>query len=181
MGMTSDLLATVGWKIGDQVTYCLEGAVFVGGAVVQWLRDGLGLIKESSDVERLVRDTPDSGGVYFVPAFVGLGAPHWDPYARGAILGLTRGTTAAQLAVAALESMAFQSRDVLRAMERVSGVRLERLKVDGGASVNDRLMQFQADILDVPVDRPVRRRRPRPWEPPTLPDWKSAIGTDWRM
>lgn len=154
VGMSSDLLATVGWKLGDQVTYCLEGAVFVGGAVVQWLRDGLGVINESADVETLVRDTPDSDGVYFVPAFVGLGAPHWDPYARGTIFGLTRGTTAAHLAVAALESMAFQSRDVLRAMESVSGVGLERLKVDGGASVNNRLMQFQADILDVAVDRP---------------------------
>jgi glycerol kinase len=152
--MSSDLLATVGWKLGDEVTYCLEGAVFVGGAVVQWLRDGLGIIQQSSDVESLVRQTDDSGGVYFVPAFVGLGAPHWDPYARGTILGLTRGTTAAQIALAALESMAFQSRDVLRAMETVSGVSLERLKVDGGASVNDRLMQFQADVLGVPVVRP---------------------------
>jgi glycerol kinase len=154
VGMSSDLLATVGWKLGDEVTYCLEGAVFVGGAVVQWLRDGLGIIKQSSDVESLVRQTRDSGGVYFVPAFVGLGAPHWDPYARGTIVGLTRGTTAAQIALAALESMAFQSRDVLRAMETVSGVRLERLKVDGGACVNDRLMQFQANVLGVPVVRP---------------------------
>jgi glycerol kinase len=154
VGLTSNLLATVGWKLGDRVTYCLEGAVFIGGAVVQWLRDGLGLIKESSEIESLIHSTPDSGGVYFVPAFVGLGAPHWDPYARGTIIGITRGTTAAQLALAALESMAFQSRDVLHAMERVSGVTLNRLKVDGGASVNDRLMQFQSDILGVPVVRP---------------------------
>jgi glycerol kinase len=154
VGLTSDLLATVGWKIGSDVTYCLEGAVFVGGAVVQWMRDGLRVISKSADIERLASETPDSGGVYLVPAFVGLGAPHWDPYARGAIFGLTRGSTAAHIAVAAIESMAFQSRDVLLAMESVSGVRLERLKVDGGASVNDRLMQFQADILNVPVERP---------------------------
>jgi glycerol kinase len=154
VGLTSDLLATVGWRLANRITYCLEGGVFVGGAVVQWLRDGLEVIVASSEIERLTRESTDSDGVYFVPAFVGLGAPHWDPYARGAIFGLTRGSTAAHIAVAALESMAFQSRDVLRAMEEVSGVRLERLKVDGGASVNDRLMQFQADILGVPVDRP---------------------------
>jgi glycerol kinase len=154
VGLMSDLLATVGWKMGGEVTYCLEGAVFVGGAVVQWLRDGLGVIATSSEIERLARESTDSGGVYFVPAFVGLGAPHWDPYARGAIFGLTRGSTAAHIAVAALESMAFQSRDVLQAMQSISGVHLQRLKVDGGASVNDRLMQFQADILNVPVDRP---------------------------
>jgi glycerol kinase len=154
VGITSDLLATVGWKIGSQVTYCLEGSVFVGGAVVQWLRDGLGLIRNSSDIVQLASRAADSGGVYFVPAFVGLGAPHWDPYARGTIVGITRGTSAAHLAVAAIESMAFQSRDVLQAMESISGVRLQKLRVDGGAAINDRLMQFQSDILDVPVDRP---------------------------
>jgi len=150
-----NLLTTVGWQLGDQVTYCLEGSVFIGGAVVQWLRDGLGLIAKSSDVERLAATVPDAGGVVFVPAFVGLGAPYWDPYARGAILGLTRGSTAAHVARAAVESMAFQTRDLLDAMRRDSGQELAQLNVDGGASVNDALMQFQADILDVRVRRPV--------------------------
>ncbi len=150
----SPLLTTVGWQIGSEVTYCLEGAVFVGGAVVQWLRDGLGLVEKSSDVEKLAAQVEDTDDVYFVPAFVGLGAPHWDPYARGAIVGITRGTTAAHLALAAIESMAFQSSDLLQAMQSESRSPLKELKVDGGASVNDRLMQFQADLLGVPVRRP---------------------------
>lgn len=149
------LLTTVGWKIDDRVTYCLEGAVFVAGAVVQWLRDGLGLISYSSEIERLATAVEDSDGVYLVPAFVGLGAPHWDPYARGAILGLHRGTTAAHLARAAIESIAYQTRDVLDAMEKDANTQLLELKVDGGASVNDGLMQFQADMLGVRVRRPV--------------------------
>ena len=149
------LLTTIGWGLGGEVTYCLEGSVFIAGAAVQWLRDGLGLIKTSSDVERLAATVPDSGGVYFVPALVGLGAPHWDPYARGAILGITRGTTAGHLARAAVESMAYQSCDLLDAMQKDAGVRLAELKVDGGASRNDGLMQFQADLLGLSVRRPV--------------------------
>ncbi len=149
------LLTTIGWQVGDQVTYCLEGSVFIAGAVVQWLRDGLGLIRNSAEVEQLAASVPDSGGVYFVPAFVGLGAPHWDPYARGAIVGLTRGSTASHLARAALESMAFQTCDLVEAMEQDSGVKLMELKVDGGAAANDLLMQCQADLLGVAVRRPV--------------------------
>src|SRR5262249_6531232 len=148
------LLTTVGWQLNGQTTYCLEGSVFIASAVVQWLRDGLGLIKQSSDVEKLAASVPDSGGVLFVPAFVGLGAPHWDAYARGAIFGLTRGTNAGHIARAALESMAFQTADVLRAMQQDAGIQLAQLKVDGGASVNNPLMQFQADLLNVPVVRP---------------------------
>jgi glycerol kinase len=148
------LLTTVGWKVGGEVTYCLEGSVFVGGAVVQWLRDGLGLIRRSEDVEALAAGVPDSGGVFLVPAFVGLGAPHWDPYARGTIVGVTRGTTAGHLARAALEAMAYQTRDVLEAMEADADVPLTSLRVDGGAARNDLLMRFQADILGVPVRRP---------------------------
>ena len=149
------LLTTVGWQVGGKTTYCLEGSVFIAGAVVQWLRDGLGIIKSSADVEKLAASVPDSGGVFVVPAFVGLGAPYWDPYARGAIFGLTRGTTAAHIARAAVESMAFQSRDLLEAMRADAGLPLAMLKVDGGASVNNGLMQFQADILDATVRRPV--------------------------
>lgn len=149
------LLTTVGWQIGGQTTYCLEGAVFIAGAVVQWLRDGLGVIKSSVDVENLARSVPSSDGVVVVPAFVGLGAPHWDPYARGAIFGLTRGTTAAHIARAAVESMAFQSKDLLEAMRADANLPLAMLKVDGGASVNNGLMQFQADILNATVRRPV--------------------------
>jgi glycerol kinase len=134
--------------------YALEGSVFIAGAVVQWLRDGLKLIASAGEIEALAASAPDSGGVYLVPAFAGLGAPHWDAYARGAILGITRGTTAAHLARAALESIAFQSADVLAAMERDSGVRLAELRVDGGATANALLMQFQADLLGVPVVRP---------------------------
>jgi glycerol kinase len=148
------LLTTPAWKLNGVTTYALEGSVFVGGAVVQWLRDGLGVIRQSSDIEALARRVPDSGGVYFVPAFTGLGAPHWNAYARGSIFGLTRGTTAAHLARAALESMAFQSHDVLQAMERDAGCALRELRVDGGACANDLLMQFQADLLQAPVVRP---------------------------
>ena len=149
------LLTTVGWQVGGKTTYCLEGAVFIAGAVVQWLRDGLGVIKSSVDVERLAASVPSSDGVVVVPAFVGLGAPHWDPYARGAIFGLTRGTTAAHVARAAVESMAFQSKDLLEAMRADANLPLKMLKVDGGASVNNGLMQFQADILNASVRRPV--------------------------
>lgn len=155
MPSQNGLLTTVGWKIGDQVTYCLEGSVFVAGAVVQWLRDGLRAITASAEVERLAAQVKDSGGVYLVPAFVGLGAPHWDAYARGAVVGLTRDTSIAHVARAALDSMAYQTRDVLDAMQLDSGVPLAQLKVDGGAAVNNGLMQFQADVLGVPVRRPV--------------------------
>lgn len=148
------LLATIGWGIKGRVTYCLEGSVFIGGAAVQWLRDGLGLIKNSSDVEALAQSEPDCGGVYFVPAFVGLGAPHWDSYARGLVIGLDRSTTAGHFARAAVESMAYQSRDVIMTMAQNSGIRLTKLRVDGGAAVNDGLLQFQADILGKPVQRP---------------------------
>ena len=134
--------------------YALEGSVFVAGAVVQWLRDGLGIIKSSAEVEALAASTPDAGGVFLVPAFAGLGAPHWDAFARGAILGLTRGTSAAQIARAALESIAFQTAEVLVAMEHDADIRLSELRVDGGAAANDLLMQFQADLLGVPVTRP---------------------------
>jgi glycerol kinase len=151
----NNLLTTIGWGIGDEVTYCLEGSVFIAGAVVQWLRDGLGIIRTSADVEQLAATVPDSGGVYFVPAFVGLGAPHWDPYARGTILGITRGTTAGHLARAAVESMAYQTCDLVEAMQKDAALDLAELKVDGGASLNDDLMQFQADLLGVRVRRPV--------------------------
>jgi len=150
----SRLLTTPACRIGRVQDYALEGSVFVGGAVVQWLRDGLGLIRSSSEVEALAASVPDSGGVVLVPAFTGLGAPHWDPYARGTLLGITRGTTAAHIARAALESIAFQVADVLTAMEADSGVPLAELRVDGGAAVNDLLMQLQADLIGVPVTRP---------------------------
>ncbi|HEX5105696.1 MAG TPA: glycerol kinase, partial [Pirellulaceae bacterium] len=149
------LVTTVGWQVDGKTTYCLEGSVFIAGAVVQWLRDGLGIIKTSSEVQQLATSVPDSDGVVVVPAFVGLGAPYWDPHARGAIFGISRGTTAAHIARAAVESMAFQSRDLLEAMRADAGLPLSVLKVDGGASVNDGLMQFQADILDAAVRRPV--------------------------
>lgn len=151
----NQLLTTVGWKINDRVTYCLEGSVFIAGAVVQWLRDGLGIIKQSTDIEALAGQCNDSDGVYFVPAFVGLGAPYWDSYARGTIIGLTRGTKASHIARAAVESMAFQSRDVIDAMNRDAGIALKTLKVDGGACVNNELMQFQSDLLNTTVQRPV--------------------------
>ena len=151
----NNLLTTVGWQIDGQVSYCLEGSVFIAGAVVQWLRDGLGLIKNSQGIEDLCATVPDSGGVVFVPAFVGLGAPYWDPYARGAVFGITRGTTAGHLARAAIESMALQTGDLLEAMRHDAHVPLTVLNVDGGASVNQELMQFQADMLNVTVRRPV--------------------------
>ena len=143
------LLTTIGWRIGEDITYCLEGAIFVAGAVVQWLRDGLGLIATAAESEQLAASVPDSGGVYFVPAFVGLGAPYWNQNARGTIVGLTRGTTKGHLARAALESMAYQTRDVLDAMQQDSGIQLKSLKVDGGATANNLLMQFQSDLLGV--------------------------------
>lgn len=148
------LLTSVAWRTPYQRAYALEGSVFVAGAAVQWLRDGLGIIKHSSDIEALAASVPDTDGVYMVPALAGLGAPHWDAYARGTILGLTRGTTAAHLARAALEGIAFQVADVLAAMEKDSGIAIAQLRVDGGAAANDLLLQFQADILQCPVVRP---------------------------
>ena len=148
------LLSTIAWRIGARTEYALEGSVFVGGAVMQWLRDGLGLIRRSSDVEALAAQVADNGGVTIVPAFAGLGAPYWDPGARGAIVGVTRGTTAAHLARAALESIAFQTADLIGAMEADSGRRIRELRVDGGASVNNALMQFQSDLLRGAVTRP---------------------------
>lgn len=148
------LLTTIGWGIGNQTVYALEGSIFVTGAAVQWLRDGLKAITNSADVEALAATVPDNGGVYLVPAFVGLGAPYWDPYARGTIIGLTRGSTIGNIARATLESMCYQTRDVLEAMTADSGASLKTLRVDGGAVVNNLLMQFQADILGVPVQRP---------------------------
>ena len=149
------LLTTVGWTVGGETTYCLEGAVFIAGAAVQWVRDGLKAITSSPEIERLAASVPDSGGVYVVPAFVGMGAPHWDPYARGLIIGLTRDTAIGHIARATVESMAYQTRDVLDLMQREAGVKLSTLKVDGGAAANDSLLQFQADLLDVNVQRPV--------------------------
>ncbi len=147
------LLTTVAWKIGDTTEYALEGSVFIGGAVVQWLRDSLGAIENSSDVEALANSVEDNGGVYFVPAFAGLGAPHWDQDARGLIIGLTRGTGKAHIARAALESIAYQTADLLDAMHADSGIQLKELRVDGGATKNETLMQFQADVLGIPVVR----------------------------
>jgi glycerol kinase len=155
---SSGLLTTIGWGLGSaerpDITYALEGSVFIAGAAVQWLRDGLGIIKTSAEVESLAATVPDSGGVYVVPAFVGLGAPYWDDRARGGMLGITRGTTAAHVARATLDAMAYQTRDVLTAMEADARTSLSALRVDGGASVNNALMQFQADLLGVPVQRP---------------------------
>jgi len=148
------LLTTVAWKIGDRTQYALEGSIFIAGAVVQWLRDGLGIIGKAADVEKLAGAVPDSGGVYFVPAFVGLGAPYWNQYARGAILGMTRGTTAAHIARASLEGIAYQTLDVIRAMHKDSGIEFRELRVDGGATANNLLMQFQADLLGAKVVRP---------------------------
>jgi glycerol kinase len=148
------LVTTIAWTRGGVTEYALEGSVFIAGAVVQWLRDGLGIIPSSADVEALAASVPDNGGVYFVPAFTGLGAPHWDAYARGSLLGLTRGSTAAHVARAALESIVYQSTDLADAMQADSGVGLAELRVDGGASRNDLLMQFQADILGAAVVRP---------------------------
>jgi glycerol kinase len=148
------LVTTIAWRLGDVVEYALEGSIFIAGALVQWLRDGLGIIDSSAGIEQLAAQAPDNGGVYLVPAFAGLGAPHWDPYARGLVAGLTRGTTRAHIARAGLEAIAFQVADVLRAMQSDSGLRLKELRADGGASANNLLMQFQADLLGVPVIRP---------------------------
>jgi glycerol kinase len=148
------LLSTVAWRRGSRTEYALEGSVFIGGAVVQWLRDGLGIIESSADVEALATSVPDTGGVFLVPAFAGLGAPHWDAYARGAIVGLTRGTTAAHIARAAVESIAYQVADLAQAMQADAGVALSELRVDGGAARNDLLLQLQADLMGVPVSRP---------------------------
>ena len=152
---SNNLLTTIAWKIGDKVNYALEGSIFVAGSVVQWLRDGLGIIRSSSEVEELAASVPDNGGVYFVPALTGLGAPHWDQYAKGSIYGLSRGSTAAHIARAALEGIAFQTMDIVNAMQKDAGVTLKELKVDGGASRNNLLMQFQADILGTSVIRPI--------------------------
>jgi glycerol kinase len=150
------LLTTVAWRLGDRpLEYALEGSIFVAGAAIQWLRDGLGVIRSAAEVNALASTVPDAGGVWLVPAFAGLGAPHWDPTARGTIVGLTRGTTAAHLARAALEAIACQVAEVVEAMERDAGIRLTALRVDGGASASDLLMQLQADLLGVPVERPV--------------------------
>jgi glycerol kinase len=150
----NQLLTTVAWRMGGVTEYALEGSVFIAGAAVQWLRDGLGIIRSAGEVEALAASVPDNGGVVLVPAFAGLGAPHWDPYARGTIVGLSRGTTAGHIARATLESIAFQSADLLVAMEADAGIKLRELRVDGGATRNRLLMQFQADLLRVPVVRP---------------------------
>jgi glycerol kinase len=149
-----NLITTVAWKIGDRTDYALEGSVFITGAVVQWLRDGLQLIRSASEIEALARSVPDSGGVFFVPAFTGLGAPHWDQYARGTMVGITRGTTRGHIARAALDSIAYQVADVLEAMEADSGIDIKELRVDGGGAANDLLLEFQASILGVSVVRP---------------------------
>jgi glycerol kinase len=148
------LVTTVAWRIGDRTEYALEGSVFIGGAVVQWIRDGLGLIRTAAEIEPLAASVPDNGGVYLVPAFAGLGAPHWDPYARGTLVGITRGTSSGHIARAALESIAYQVADLLDAMSADAGIALKELRVDGGAAINNGLMQFQADLLGVPVVRP---------------------------
>jgi glycerol kinase len=150
----SRLLTTIAWKIGNQTVYALEGSIFIAGAVVQWLRDSLGIIKTSADVEKLAAKADSSEGVYFVPAFAGLGAPYWNQHARGTITGLTRGSTAAHIARAALDSIAYQTLDVLLAMEKDSDIDIYELRVDGGATVNSNLMQFQADLLQANVVRP---------------------------
>ncbi|MEN8155325.1 MAG: glycerol kinase GlpK [Bacteroidota bacterium] len=149
-----NLVTTIAWQLDGITHYALEGSIFIGGAVVQWLRDGLELIKSSSEVEELAATVEDNGGVYFVPAFTGLGAPYWDPYATGMIAGLTRGVTSGHIARAALESIAYQVQDVMGAMEVDAGIKISELKVDGGAVVNDLLMQFQADLIGIPVIRP---------------------------
>ncbi|MEP7163195.1 MAG: glycerol kinase GlpK [Ferruginibacter sp.] len=152
---TNNLLTTVAWKVNGITHYALEGSVFIAGAVVQWLRDGLGIIRSSAEVESLAKQVPDSGGVYVVPAFAGLGAPHWNQHARGIITGLTRGSSSAHIARAALDSIAYQAMDVLKAMEADAGIAIKELRVDGGATANNLLMQFQADILNTIVVRPV--------------------------
>ncbi|MEA2041537.1 MAG: glycerol kinase GlpK [Bacteroidota bacterium] len=152
----NNLLSTVAWQIDDEVTYALEGSVFIAGAVIQWLRDGLGIINSASEIEELALQVKDNGGVYFVPALTGLGAPHWDQYARGTITGLTRGTSKAHIARAALEGIAFQTADLLKAMRADSGIDISELRVDGGAAVNNLLLQFQSDVLRTSVLRPVQ-------------------------
>jgi glycerol kinase len=151
---TQQLVTTVAWQIGGRTEYALEGSVFIGGAVVQWIRDGLGLIRTAAEIEALASKVTDNGGVYLVPAFAGLGAPHWDPYARGTLVGITRGTSSGHIARAALESIAYQVADLLDAMSIDAGIPLTELRVDGGAATNNMLMQFQADVLGVPVVRP---------------------------
>ncbi|HEY6270883.1 MAG TPA: FGGY-family carbohydrate kinase, partial [Terriglobales bacterium] len=148
------LLTTVAWLRDNKLEYAMEGSVFVAGSVVQWLRDGLGIIRASEEVEALALSVPDNGDVYMVPAFTGLGAPHWDPHARGMIIGITRGTKAGHLARASIESIAYQVADLLDAMQEDSGIPLNVLRVDGGAARNDTLLQFQADVLGIPVVRP---------------------------
>ena len=150
----NNLLTTVAWKINGKTTYAIEGSIFIAGAVVQWLRDSLKIIRNSSEVEKLASSVPDTEGVYFVPAFSGLGAPHWNQQAQGTIFGLTRGSTDAHISRAALESIAFQTMDILKAMEKDSGIAIKELRVDGGASVNNMLMQFQADVLNTKTVRP---------------------------
>jgi glycerol kinase len=154
MPSKNNLLTTVAWRIGGRTEFALEGSIFIAGAVTQWLRDGLNFFKNAADIEALAASVKDNGGVYLVPAFAGLGAPHWDQHARGILCGLTRGATKAHIARAALEGIAYQVRDVLTAMEADAGVRLKELRVDGGASANNLLMQFQSDLLNVPVVRP---------------------------
>jgi glycerol kinase len=148
------LLTTIGWQIGGEVTYAIEGSIFIGGAVVQWLRDQLGIIRSSSEIEALAREVENNGGVSFVQGFVGLGAPHWDQYATGAIIGLSRGTGKAHIARAALEAIAFRSMEVIETMAEDSGIEVNELRVDGGAAVNNLLMQIQADAIDTNVVRP---------------------------
>jgi glycerol kinase len=150
----SKLLTTIAWQIGNETQYALEGSIFIAGAVVQWLRDGLGIIEKSGDVEKLAASVSDSDGVYFVPAFAGLGAPHWNQHARGTLAGLTRGSTSAHIARAALDSIAYQTWDVLQAMQKDSGIEIRELRVDGGATINNQLMQFQSDLLQSKVVRP---------------------------
>ena len=149
-----NLLTTIAWQINNVTTYALEGGVFIGGAVVQWLRDGLGIIKTSADVETLATSVSDNGGVYFVPAFAGLGVPYWNQFARGTMLGITRGTTTAHIARASIESIAFQTMDVLQAMNADASLPIKELRVDGGATANDLLMQFQSDVMNCKVIRP---------------------------
>ena len=148
------MLTTIAWGLNGKVEYALEGSVFIAGAALQWLRDGLGIINDAKESEKHATNVTSTGGVYMVPAFAGLGAPYWDSEARGAIYGLTRGTTKDQFVRAALESLAYQTRDILNVMEADSKIKLKSLRVDGGASMNNFLMQFQADILGTPVDRP---------------------------
>ena len=151
----NNLLTTIAWKVNDRVEYALEGSVFIAGAVVQWLRDELKIIRSSREVEALAEQVADTNGVYMVPAFAGLGAPHWNPYAKGSLFGVTRGTSKAHIARAALDSIAYQTYDVLKAMEADAGIRIKELRVDGGATINNQLMQFQSDIMDTNVVRPV--------------------------